>query len=183
MIRGTIALVVAAMLLHWGCGSPESRYRVLSIFFDGVPSPYGDGDDSSGSNLLKKKKKKKLTASTHGPYAAKQCNLCHTNAASNDLKLPKESLCASCHLIVDFTGEMMHGPVAGGQCAYCHSPHRSEHAHLLVETVPGLCERCHSVATFQDYEKHRLERGGDCLRCHEPHAGRAPSLLVEGVEP
>jgi predicted CXXCH cytochrome family protein len=165
-------------MLTPGCMSPERRYRVLSVFFDGVPVPGAVQtagtvpleDLPSGGRIGRLPTPTAPILSAHGPYAQKECEQCHDGRYSNRLVAEEDELCWQCHEHQDFPGEIVHGPMAGGLCIGCHDPHRSPNDFLLVRRGPELCGECHDPATFELAERHHPEEDDDCLRCHDPHA-------------
>lgn len=175
-------VVAIGALPVFGCLSPDQSYRLLTFFFDGVPPPGGVPDAGliPGAELdarLETRKSQQPELSVHGPYAKKDCDLCHEASFSNILKAPKEELCWSCHELEDFPGKVVHGPVAAGDCTACHDPHRSLYPHLLVTEVESLCDGCHDLENFPGLDEHRAKEGEDCLSCHDPHASPRKYML------
>ncbi len=188
-----LTLIVATFVLTGGC-SQETRYRVLSTIFDGVPHP----DSVAAAKALAKSQpdtiasvddasSRRSTSSlvTHPPFADEQCDQCHVLegegrfSGSARLRAPEGELCTSCHphmaadtLRIDHG--WIHGPVAAGACTGCHSPHRSLNAHLL-HAPPGreLCVRCHDGNRLATSPPHD-ENDTKCLDCHNAHA--APEM-------
>ena len=147
-----------------GCEA-QTRYKVLSFFFDGVPAPQdrsllADGADAKGPAGGRVQR-----ASKHGPYEAKMCAACH-DPNTNALLLPKDKLCLKCHELQ--TGSRQHGPFASGGCLVCHDPHRSSSEHLLVAPVQEFCMYCHEP---RDIYSRKVHQGMtmSCTACHNPH--------------
>jgi len=153
-----------------GCAG-ESSYKVLSFFFDGVPNPHetkteaGQKTDVSSSTV---------TATVHGPYAAKLCNACH-DRSTNALLAPIQELCYKCH-VFKTNRKYIHGPLASGGCIVCHDPHSSGHKYLLVSESATFCLFCHNR---QDIAKNKAHQDMDiqCTTCHEAHMSDKKYLL------
>ena len=189
-MRASYAIVAAGLLLACGCsvlqdkegnipGTPQTRYKVLSFFFDGVPPP---GATSANEDVSKLKKREGLdTAGTykeHGPYAAKLCNACH-DSGSNALILPIEELCLSCHSQVLGKGKQkLHGPVAAGGCRICHNPHGSQYPYYLIDESKKFCYYCHNEEDVLKREVHR-QTSEQCTFCHSAHSSTNACLLKE----
>lgn len=161
-----ILICTGAVILLCGC-SPASRYQVLSFFFDDVPEP---GAGPTGGQAGKTGTGRPVAGlqskgSSHGPYAAKMCTVCH-DANTNTLLLPKDQLCKKCHEIG--TGRKQHGPVASGGCLVCHGPHRSSYQFLLVSEAKEFCLYCHDRKEVLSREVHQGVTVS-CTECHNPH--------------
>lgn len=70
--------------------------------------------------------------STHGPFEAGECAICHQGSAPRPGKLIKAApdLCFDCH--EDFKGAVKNHPAGKGSCVLCHSPHNSRKKKLLL---------------------------------------------------
>jgi len=173
-VKGFTGIAVCVILFAClsGC-EPKTRYKALSIFFDGVPNPEEQSAEqqtgiSGGSKTLRP------TYREHGPYAAKMCDACH-DKATNELKMPIEKLCFNCHLI-QMDKKYVHGPVAAGGCRVCHDPHGSSFPYLLVSEPRTFCFHCHDEkAVF----KNEVHKGVDapCTACHDAHSSNNRFLL------
>ena len=167
-MRSYILICVACVVMLCGCEA-QTRYKVLSFFFDGVPAP---GDRSSlakggaGADANKSAGEREQHASKHGPYAAKMCAACH-DPNTNALLLPKDKLCLKCHDLQ--LGRRQHGPVASGSCLACHDPHRSSSEHLLVAPARVFCIYCHDAKEIFAREAHQGINNTSCTVCHNPH--------------
>lgn len=164
-------------VLLFGCGA-KTRYKTLSFFFDGVPDPEKVAVESPGKG---KKAIPGETASarpkptTHGPYAAKQCDACHERA-SNRLVLPIEELCYTCHTLKVGGTQWVHGPLASGGCRVCHDPHGSGYPYLLVSKPEQFCFHCHDRDSISRNEVHKTTETG-CTECHDAHMADNRFLL------
>ena len=173
----TLIAAVAAILAVSGC-SPETRYRTLSFFFDGVPSPEGLTAESPKGKRDRKRVREEGTRQffrPRGPYAAQLCEACH-DPGGGKLVRPVEVLCLYCHDL-NIRKKHVHGPVASGGCRVCHEPHGSGSAFLLVSESTTFCFYCHDEAEVGSREVHRTAKGVQCTDCHDPHSSDSDFLL------
>ncbi len=159
-----------------GCATPESRYKTLSFFFDGVPEP-GQEVVVETTNSVVETRPEEPTFYVHQPYAERRCDLCHEGGFSNRLRTVKTKLCGLCHSGEEFEGSVKHGPAVSGQCYGCHDPHKSRYEHLLLDSGSAICGQCHTLETYPGLDKHRAEQGDECLACHSPHSSDKDGLL------
>jgi predicted CXXCH cytochrome family protein len=162
-MRSYILICLASMVMLCGC-EPQTRYKVLSFFFDGVPVPRDpslitESADAKGTGGVR------VRASKHGPYEAKMCAACH-DPNTNALLLPRDQLCLKCHEVK--TGRRQHGPFASGGCLVCHDPHRSSSEHLLVAPAKEFCLYCHESREILTRKVHQ-GMTVSCTVCHNPH--------------
>lgn len=165
------------MLVVSGC-SPETRYRTLSFFFDGVPLPGESGTDVTSGKEKKRQQKGIAVAARfgyHGPYAARMCEACHQRGG-NKLIMPVESLCLHCH-VLNIQKRHIHGPLASGGCRVCHEPHGSGKPYLLVSEPSKFCFHCHDEVEVNTREVHKSSVGTECTVCHNPHGSDSEFLL------
>ncbi len=170
-----VACVSVVALLSAGC-EPNTRYRVLSFFFDGVPPPKppvpaGTAEAAAGTGVGQPQ----VRYREHGPYAAKQCNACHDPAAFNSLVLPREQICFQCHEL-KLDKKYVHGPLASGGCVACHDPHSSQYPYFLVAESDTFCFYCHDRDTVAKVGAH-AGVAGQCTDCHNPHMSDNKYLL------
>jgi predicted CXXCH cytochrome family protein len=179
-IRGAVGALVAGCIafgsvLFVGC-SAESRYRVLTTVFDGVPTPRptaGPGEPSAASTAGAPSRRVGFTE--HGPYAAKLCNACHSPAAANELLAPRDQLCSRCHELT--AGKRyVHGPLASGGCLVCHDPHSSRFRYLLVSDSDTFCLDCHDRQSIAKIGAHQGV-AQQCTACHDAHMSDKEYLL------
>ncbi len=198
MLRPAVLLLAGLLPLGLAaaCSSALQRYRLLSMFFDGVPDPRKPGTPDFVGPLpsfeprplsleerarIQARRFKKVEVYFHKPFKERRCHECHRTRGNrprrgptwvqglSELRLPKERLCSKCH--TPPLRRYVHGPVGGGQCAECHEHHRSSFPHLLKIKDPSkLCVRCHVGDTFVTAKKHKTFSKKDCLACHDPHA-------------
>jgi len=159
-----------------GCGA-QTRRKVLTTLFDGVPSPKEEtGAESSATPSRAAAAKQSLPAPTeHEPYRAKSCGECHVVAAANGLVAPKTEICLRCH---DFKPDKkyLHPPFESGECLECHDPHSSRYPRLLRAAVEGVCGGCHDAETLAGVAAHKDTRGA-CTSCHDPHGSDKEHFL------
>ena len=174
-----IAAVTAALVAISAC-APDTRYRALSFFFDGVPLPgeqkHNYDDTTVAGRKLKQARGAAPRARSHGPYAAKMCDACHERGGSNKLLMPVEKLCLGCHDL-NLQTRKIHGPVASGGCRVCHDPHGSGKPFLLVAEPSTFCFYCHDEAEVRSHEVHGAIGGSECTDCHNPHGSDNDYLL------
>jgi predicted CXXCH cytochrome family protein len=170
-----LVISIAAMVAVSGC-SPETQYKTLSFFFDGVPPP-GWKKPETG----RRTKEKKQNASDapqvrkHGPYAAKLCEACHRQGGG-DLIMPVEKLCLNCHDL-NLKKRKVHGPVATGGCRTCHHPHGSGKPFLLISEPSEFCFFCHDKTEVSSREVHKAAGDTSCTECHDPHGSDNDYML------
>lgn len=187
-VGGAVALAVAlglAGVAASSCSTPESRYRVLSAVFDGVPPPPGmevpldemlDGEASTlqqGLATIRANKPARpeppKIVSVHKPVAENKCRECHDMDRPGQDIARDASLCDKCHLEERRAKGWDHGPINLGTCIPCHAPHESQYEHLLAVAMPGLCLNCHDQVTPAGPDYHRVENFDACTACHDPH--------------
>jgi predicted CXXCH cytochrome family protein len=168
--------ISVAAVLGTSC-DPTSRYRVLSLFFDGVPPPEVAGEIAGQEETVSASSAaaRKVGFREHGPYAAKLCGACHESAASNTFVVPREQLCFRCHeLKVD--KKYVHGPLASGGCTACHDPHSSKYRYFLLSESDTFCLRCHDRQTVDRVAAHAGVEN-ECTSCHDAHMSDKQYLL------
>jgi predicted CXXCH cytochrome family protein len=171
--RLALASGTAVLLVLSAC-SPQTRYDVLSFFFDGVPKP-GEAAKGPASTTMTARAEA-ATGRKHGPYAAKMCSACHRQDGSNQLILPVEKLCLNCHNL-NIRTRKIHGPVASGGCRVCHDPHGTGKPFMLVAEPSKFCFHCHDPAEVGSHEVHKSLGGAECTDCHNPHGSDNDFLL------
>lgn len=183
-----VTAAVLAAAIGSACATPEQKYRLLSFLFDGVPQLQSSeslkaaaGPDGVVIAEAIPWRRNSVQWVVHDPYDGEDCGECHASELSNELVLPQQELCWSCHDQEDFGGEVLHGPVAAGRCDGCHNPHRTRFESLLVVEPGVLCDQCHDQSTFPSVGEHRTEQGDDCIECHDPHASDRDFMLREDV--
>jgi predicted CXXCH cytochrome family protein len=177
-----IAALICCVALSFfaGCGGGASRYKVLSFFFDGVPTPEEEAAALANAGNGKKRLQKdtglkKGEYKDHGPYAARECGACHVKS-SNQLVMPIDQLCFKCHTL-DISKKYVHGPLAAGGCRVCHLPHGSAYAFLLVSEPKDFCLYCHDKAGILRREVHQGAEEVQCTTCHDAHSSNIEYLL------
>ena len=200
-----------AVLILGGC-SREQRHEVLTFFFTGVPPLEKEGAPAEdvaerGATAVRTARRTAPRPQaelpwTHGPYAARECEQCHSSTGTKPggktksqsglpvdmrgarVREPREELCIGCHTDqsadVAYARDLwLHGPAATGLCTVCHSPHQSRQRYmLLAATSVELCGQCHErTALAEMTPAHRKEPDTDCLSCHNPHLGRTAAML------
>ncbi len=171
--RAAIALAILAVGAL-GC-SATTRYKMLSLFFDGVPRPPEPAPPAAAAGVDSGRPTRAAGHFEHGPYAAKLCNGCHQAGAMNTLVAAGDELCFRCHAL-RLDKRHVHGPLASGGCLACHQPHNSPYRFLLVSQSDGFCLRCHDRAALRPLPGH-AGQAEDCTACHDAHMSDKPYLL------
>jgi predicted CXXCH cytochrome family protein len=184
---GSKIILVFLLLALISCAA-EKRYKILTIFFDGVPRP-GERkvqeksetkpQDKSGRQEGQPQKDVIRIISRHPDFAEKACDNCHDQSASNFLRTQTDDLCFTCHDQSDFQGAFVHGPVAVRECLTCHLPHESQYSKLLKKNDEELCLYCHLGEDIAQNPAHST--GSQCTECHYAHAAANRFLLKDGV--
>ncbi|MHC4063210.1 MAG: cytochrome c3 family protein [Planctomycetota bacterium] len=182
-IRRTVlicTLLLAMLSLGLAC-SANTRYRVLSFFFDGVPRPgeakptgyaapgtfvQQDAPDQPGRPVARRPK-----IYAHQPYRDNRCGGCHDSTTGQLFRLPEEGLCTTCHRDVPGQAVYVHGPVAVNACLFCHHHHSSTYPHLLLDDPAVICLRCHESEHIAAGEYHATIESRACTECHDAHGG------------
>jgi predicted CXXCH cytochrome family protein len=172
---GAVFALSALCGLWMGC-NPMERYHVLKLFFDRPPEPPELRGASARAGATSKPAGTGATAgSVHKPYAAKQCDACHTAKppASFEISAVDGASCAHCHrsALVQVAGS--HALARPGACLWCHHPHESQHPMLLRVKAPELCMQCHEPRRLAEVKPAHADARRDCLNCHGGHGGQA----------
>lgn len=175
-------------VLPIGCRDPESRYKVLSFFFDGVPLLEGakaeitPGElqimEESVTGAMTVEFKGQVGISRHQP--ARDCQSCHEEGdrwSRKELYTPLPQLCYECHTNYNIVPGYVHGPVVVGACLNCHDPHQSRFLKLIKSPQPELCYQCHENEDLALIASHQDELLEICTKCHDPHSSSNKKLL------
>lgn len=152
-----------------GC-DPVQRHKILTFFFDGVPSLGGETAD--------------FQRPPHEPRG--DCNLCHKQVKERpraDSKSPPHEPrgdCNLCHKQVRERPEtvwFVHK--ANKTCTNCHERRTQSRWSLpkFIAPVPQLCYRCHTDFSTSKPYVHGPVVVGECLFCHEAHKSKIAGLL------
>lgn len=153
-----------------------NRYRVLSIFFDGVPPPKQvSAAPSHRARPGLTEASRRAASSQHGPYAAKLCAACHNARSTNALIARGSELCLRCHDL-GVRKRYVHGPLASGGCLACHNPHSSKNRYLLTSPTGEFCLDCHDRAGLAAAPGH-ADPAAACTDCHDAHMSDRRYLL------
>lgn len=181
---GLFALLLIAVGLVASACSTTTRHKVLTFFFDGVPSIDAAASDKAATNTTSYASGTvqissaaaiafpKVTGDVvHPPYQSQSCTACHEFGGPEGLTAPLAELCSQCHERIDI-GSVVHWPVKQGRCSLCHDPHQSPNPRLLRRPATTLCLSCHNGSQLS----HGPEMGA-CLDCHQPHSSNQAKLL------
>lgn len=130
---------------------------------------------------------KPAPASSHAPFEAGDCRICHQSGDAKNpgaVLKPTPALCLDCH--DEFERVMKrphtHAP-ATASCTTCHNPHNARQPKLALAEPRVLCTNCHAKIkeTSENAKvKHgAMAAGKQCLSCHNPHASSVARLLVQ----
>jgi predicted CXXCH cytochrome family protein len=125
--------------------------------------------------------------SSHAPFEAGECTLCHQSA---DPKKPGPvtkkgpALCLGCHEeFVDVLKRPHKHFPATQDCTGCHNPHNAKNPKLLSGAGGALCTSCHDdikkLADSAPVKHKALTTGKQCTSCHDPHGSSVEKLLVQ----
>jgi len=185
--RFSVPLCLAAglLLLPGGCSS-ERKQAWLEFFFDGVPDSHAPPAAAKhpaamtpAARVPSNQPPHVLPApeSVHPPYGRRECRKCHRSRYAQELRLPREELCLSCHRKFVDQWSYQHAPAVAGACLMCHHPHRTKLPHLLLITGAPVCLQCHDVRDLSRIPAHANPSGLTCYACHDPHGGGNPCFL------
>jgi len=148
---------VSIILFLLNACNPIARYKVLSVFFDGVLKP---GQKTERPDSLQVAQK----SASSEKKKSNQSQKWFSHPATED------NACATCH--DDLTDlAYMHAPVEEGECSECHSPHASADSLLLTKSGQDLCLQCHDSEVVKENEAHEDIEDEACYNCHNPHGG------------
>ena len=128
---------------------------------------------------------KPAPVSSHAPYEAGDCKICHQSA---DPKQPGPvikqgpALCLVCH--EEFASVLKrphtHAP-ALADCTSCHNPHNANFRKLLLQEPRTLCTNCHDkigkISSNAAVPHKAVSTGAQCTNCHNPHGSTVEKLL------
>ena len=167
--------------------SPETRYKVLSFVFDGVPDQDFLGNIALNDSIYQVDSTEILVIAKnqniqknyiHQPYLEKDCKSCHDNTKG---LVAQPELCYTCHENFEDDYKIIHGPVAGGYCTSCHDPHKSKITSLLKRENEALCSHCHDPIQLASNDLHSIIEITNCTECHNPHGEENTFLLKDGT--
>lgn len=185
----SLGMTLVALGLAIAC-TAQTRYEVLSFFFDGVPQPGGSAAPTpSVAGLMTEPSATGDSpldvslnwASVHPPYMDQQCNLCHSSELTEVLVATDQSLCLRCHGDEVIEQNWDHGPAEMGQCRICHEAHVSVYPNLQVAEQPLLCVSCHAEPTLMErIDAHQGHANRACTSCHDPHRRSVTVIAASG---
>lgn len=127
--------------------------------------------------------------SSHAPFEAGDCKICHQNADPKQpgpVPVKGPALCLGCH--EEFDGVMKrphtHKP-ARGDCTTCHNPHNAASRKLLLQEPLALCTNssCHDkigkVVSNAKVPHKAVSTNAKCGNCHDPHGSAVAKLLLQ----
>ena len=172
---------VAGIWLLQAC-APTTRHRVLTFFFDGVPTddepppetqpewsatPHEEFAPPPVERIPTPEPF--VPVSVHQPFQDRECRECHDARAGMQVNVQDARLCDRCHQEERISQGWSHGPINVGTCVPCHEAHESIHPHLLTSPVLELCMECHEEEINRQPAYHDVPNLADCTACHDPH--------------
>lgn len=129
---------------------------------------------------------KPAPVSSHAPYEAGDCAICHQSSNPTQpgpVKQATPGLCLDCH--EEFVGVLKrpntHAP-ARTACTACHNPHNAKQPKLLLDEAGVLCTGCHAniktISVSAKVKHGAMSTGAQCLSCHNPHGSSVEHLLT-----
>jgi predicted CXXCH cytochrome family protein len=172
-----LTLWTAAVAISAACSQP-TRHRILSFFFDGVPTPgqpggegaEGAADRSRAGEPVSPESRPRIRYYSHTPFRQNRCGGCHNPESGDLLKPIRQGLCTICHEELTKGAAFVHGPAAVNDCGVCHHPHAATHPNLLLIAPDATCFECHDRDDLSEGEHHALIDRTPCIDCHNPHA-------------
>jgi predicted CXXCH cytochrome family protein len=173
--------------------SPETKYRTLVFFFDGVP-PLDAGIAELGGETSETlpaaetlESPQRVEAAkrfyNHPPYWENRCAGCHDVDDGGLLKTAREGLCQMCHPEKPAKKKYVHGPVAVNGCIACHLYHKALYPKVLIADAQDLCFHCHVSEELRTDEHHETIETERCIDCHDAHGGDDRFFLIRKEEP
>lgn len=125
--------------------------------------------------------------SSHAPFEAGDCKICHQSAdPKNPGPVTKTgpALCLDCHEEFSAILKRPHTHAAAkSNCTNCHNPHNAAFPKLMLNETRQLCVTCHEdIKKLIDKARvpHKaLTTGAQCTNCHNPHGSAVARLLVQ----
>ncbi len=172
------AAAALSMLMVVACAR-ETRHRVLSFFYDGVP-PLDGGtsvldvdlpEEAATADQRPERVEPVQKFYVHPPWKANRCGECHDVGGGRLLKTAREGLCQSCHPDKPAKKKFVHGPVAVNGCLACHLYHKARYPKVLIADPQTLCFHCHEMDAMRTDEHHATIKEERCIDCHDAHGG------------
>jgi predicted CXXCH cytochrome family protein len=163
--------MILLLLLLTSC-SAQRRHDLVQTLFDDPPQP--DNGEAAVAELVDTSSRKKpaalLPVSRHAPFAAHDCNACHSLGASQSFPRSRET-----------------DPALGKK----DRPAAADSVQRATRMKFGegsLCYKCHTQMTVDELMKentliHGAVTQGFCGSCHHPHESPYPKLLTRGNPP
>jgi predicted CXXCH cytochrome family protein len=137
---------------------------------------------------------KRLPEFSHGPFAKRECTVCHAEPVEGKVRLVAadiEELCYSCHEDVQKrieNAKYRHQVISEDKsliknrssCLECHDAHATNQKNLLKKPEQALCSGCHIKLTADKKYVHEAV-SVSCIFCHDAHASDLPKTLLVPV--
>ncbi len=173
-----IAIAAAVGLAVASACAPDTRYRMLRFFFDGVPEPGAQKSVSDAPTLSPAPTAPEPTHNapavpvfTHTPFRQNRCDGCHDPKTHQLIRSLKDGLCLNCHAPLIRDVRFAHGPAAVAACTFCHHHHTSSFKYQLRDEPNNVCTKCHDMNDLMIGSHHATIGSQTCTNCHNPHGG------------
>ncbi len=172
-IATVFSMLLIAGTVMIGC-SEMVRYKTLTFFFTGVPSPEekaarekeaGEAGKPAVSVKVARKRKQlaflqKARFFVHGPFGSGQCERCHATTASKPFRTGKDKVADTAVKRSVNIGPRLAFPLEK-LCVTCHS------------------EKSNDVAASKGLWQHGPVAKGWCVTCHSPHKSARQYMLLK----
>ena len=186
-----LLIIACSLCAISGCRT-ETRQKLLTTFFDGVPEAGSKTNapearyEADGQPIVPPPGVAPSAAMpvararfvVHPPYNEHNCKACHESQYSVRMKGTQKLVCFACHDDFLAKAKYKHSPADDGSCTVCHNPHESNEPKLLLKAVPALCTDCHDDVMGNSKFRHSPVESGDCLVCHGAHHSQEEKLLL-----
>lgn len=173
-----IAIGAAVGLAVASACAPDTRYRMLRYFFDGVPEPgakqppgYAPPEPTTPTASAPIHHTPAVPIFTHTPFRQDRCEGCHNPKTRQLLRPLEEGLCLNCHAPLIRNPRFAHGPAAVAACTFCHHHHASPFKYQLRDEPNKVCTKCHDMNDLMIGSHHATIETQTCTNCHNPHGG------------
>jgi len=181
------AFVVTSVVQVVGC-STETRYRIKTIVFTGVPPQVGEESEDTtvtqdprqvakAEQMARQQQHRDALVSKywqHGPFAAGECGRCHNLNQSKSFLRSQDTVAQAPAPLVQVSAPSRLLLPPQQICATCHKQHGAEFVQGLglkhhLPAANGQCTGCHSP--HQSLRRYMLRKSDNhelCSSCHKP---------------
>ena len=173
--RSGLRRVISCLLLFFslvgsGC-DPVTKYRILTVFFDGVPPL-----DAPGAEKTAETETNGTGSQAPPQQEAKQREPAAVEKGMKRAEIPPKPVAA----------QVQHPPYAMKMCDGCHETTKNSTGasigFTLLQEKNRLCAMCHDQMSQEELRKkyawvHGPVQYGACTECHHPHESANPYML------